>query len=83
LGGIADFTAYVVPMWAHLEEYRAGEANEHDYVQTLAAALASFGQLARHAIAKCDELGDAVSADIFTEIARGTDKWLWMVQAHL
>jgi starvation-inducible DNA-binding protein len=28
------------------------------------------------------ELGDADTADIFTEISRGTDKWLWFVEAH-
>ena len=27
-------------------------------------------------------LGDADSADIMTEISRGTDKWLWFVEAH-
>jgi starvation-inducible DNA-binding protein len=29
-----------------------------------------------------DELEDAASADILTEIARGVDKWLWFVEAH-
>ena len=27
--------------------------------------------------------GDADTADIFTEVSRGVDKWLWMVEAHL
>jgi len=36
----------------------------------------------RFAIAEADELEDAVSADICTEITRGTDKWLWFVEAH-
>jgi starvation-inducible DNA-binding protein len=29
------------------------------------------------------DLGDADTADVFTEISRGTDKWLWMVEAHV
>ena len=29
-----------------------------------------------------DELEDADSADILTEISRGVDKWLWFVEAH-
>ena len=29
------------------------------------------------------QLGDAASADIFTEVVRGIDKWLWFVEAHL
>ena len=52
-------------------------------VQNLSGALASFGRIAREAIGKSNELGDAVSADIFTEVSGGAEKWLWMVQAHL
>jgi starvation-inducible DNA-binding protein len=29
-----------------------------------------------------DELNDADSVDILTEISRGVDKWLWFVEAH-
>jgi starvation-inducible DNA-binding protein len=57
--------------------------SERDYVQSLSGELASFGKIARNAISKSNELSDAVSADIFTEISRGVDKWLWMVEAHL
>jgi len=49
----------------------------------LQTALAAFGSLIRSAIARADALGDADTADIFTEISRGTDKWLWMVEAHI
>ena len=37
----------------------------------------------RAAIDTADQAGDADTADIFTEISRGTDKWLWFVEAHL
>jgi len=30
-----------------------------------------------------DKLGDKDTADLFTEISRGVDKWLWFVEAHL
>jgi starvation-inducible DNA-binding protein len=29
-----------------------------------------------------DDLEDAVTEDILTEISRGIDKWLWFVEAH-
>jgi DNA-binding ferritin-like protein len=49
----------------------------------LSSALAAFGQSARKAIDEANNLGDLETADIFTEISRGIDKWLWFVEAHL
>ena len=45
-------------------------------------ALSTFGKSARQAIDNSDELRDKDSADIFTEVSRGVDKWLWFVEAH-
>jgi DDE superfamily endonuclease len=45
--------------------------------------LAAYGKSARRAIDQTDELGDKDTADIFTEISRGVDKYLWFVEAHL
>jgi starvation-inducible DNA-binding protein len=36
----------------------------------------------RLAIDETDALDDVATADICTEITRGTDKWLWFVEAH-
>ncbi len=58
-------------------------ASERDHVHSLSEALASFGKIARIAIGKSNKNGDAISADIFTEISHGVDKWLWIVEAHL
>jgi starvation-inducible DNA-binding protein len=38
--------------------------------------------LARAAIDEADEAGDADTADLFTGVSRGIDKWLWFVEAH-
>ncbi|MDA8251249.1 MAG: DNA starvation/stationary phase protection protein Dps [Rhodospirillales bacterium] len=27
--------------------------------------------------------GDALTADVFTEVGRGLDKWVWMLESHL
>ena len=45
--------------------------------------LPSFGKSARKGIDQANEIGDLDTADIFTEISRGIDKWLWFVEAHL
>jgi starvation-inducible DNA-binding protein len=52
-------------------------------VAAVSTALAAFGKLARRGIDQATELRDADTADIFTEISRGVDKWLWFVEAHL
>jgi starvation-inducible DNA-binding protein len=83
LGGTADGTARSIAKRTTLPEYAAKSASGRDHVEALATALAAFGKLARRAIEQSTELGDADTADAFTEISRGTDKWLWMVEAHL
>jgi starvation-inducible DNA-binding protein len=83
LGGIAEGTARTVAKRSTLPEYGAKGATGPDHVDALSTALAAFGKLARQAIDKCSELKDADTADLFTEISRGTDKWLWFVEAHL
>jgi starvation-inducible DNA-binding protein len=59
-----------------------GIADGHAHVEAVAKALSTFGQEARNTIDEADGLGDADTADIFTEISRGIDKWLWFVEAH-
>jgi hypothetical protein len=49
----------------------------------LSSALAAFGKVIRSAIEDSDRAGDQDTNDIFIEISRGVDKWLWMVEAHL
>jgi starvation-inducible DNA-binding protein len=83
LGGNAEGTARMIVKRSHLPEYDARAVSGHDHVQALSSALALFGKLTRRAIETSDEAGDADTADIFTEISRGVDKWLWMVEAHL
>ena len=82
LGGNAEGTARMTVKRSTLAEYNAASPSGKDHVQALSSVLASFGKLARRAIDSCNELNDADTADIFTEISRGTDKWLWMVEAH-
>jgi starvation-inducible DNA-binding protein len=83
LGGVAEGTARMAVKRSNLTEYGVSSPSGHAHVEALSSALASFGKLARRAIDTNNELNDADTADIFTEISRGIDKWLWMVEAHL
>jgi len=82
LGGIAEGTARVAASRSRLEEYQLTIADGLAHVEAVARALSTFGHEARNAINDADELGDADTADLFTEISRGIDKWLWFVEAH-
>jgi len=48
----------------------------------MGTALAAFGKVSRKAISEANDLGDLDTADLFTEVSRGIDKWLWFVEAH-
>ncbi|MGD0678232.1 MAG: DNA starvation/stationary phase protection protein Dps [Polyangiaceae bacterium] len=83
LGGAVDGTARSAAKRSGLPEYGAKGPDGREHVQALSSALASFGKGARAAIQQSTDFGDADTADVFTEISRGVDKWLWMVEAHL
>src|SRR5258708_6836840 len=82
LGGIAQGTARVVAARSKLEEYPLAIGDGLAHVEAVAKALSTFGREARVTIDEAGALTDADTADIFTEISRGIDKWLWFVQAH-
>ena len=83
LGGTAEGTIQIAARQSKLAEYPVAISAERDHVQALSSALAAYGRSVREAIDATDEAGDKASADIFTEIARGADQYLWFVEAHL
>ena len=83
LGGTAEGTARTIAKRSTLSEYAPKSAGGRDHADALSTALASFGKGIRQAIEMSSALGDADTADLFTEVSRGIDKWLWFVEAHL
>jgi starvation-inducible DNA-binding protein len=83
LGGTAEGTARSVAKRTTLAEYATKSGAGRDHADALSSALASFGKVVRQSIGKSDELDDADTTDLFTEVSRGVDKWLWFVEAHL
>ncbi len=82
LGGVAEGTVRTSASRSRLEEYPLDIAEGLAHVAAVSKALSTFGREARQTIDEADELGDADTADLFTEISRGIDKWLWFVEAH-
>jgi len=83
LGAVAEGTACMAVNRSSLSEYPTSGSTGQDHIAALSAVLAAFGKQARRSIDMSNEVNDADTADIFTEISRGIDKWLWMVEAHL
>ncbi len=82
LGGVAEGTIRVAAQRSRLEEYPLDIADGSAHVEAVSRALSTFGRDARSTINQADELEDADTSDMFTEISRGIDKWLWFVEAH-
>lgn len=82
LGGVAEGTVRVVAAKSELIDYPLALSSGEEHVAALSDSLSAFGRTARMGIEEMNELEDADSADILTEVSRGIDKWLWFVEAH-
>ncbi|BAY39631.1 starvation-inducible DNA-binding protein [Nostoc sp. NIES-2111] len=83
LGGYAVGTARAAAQNSILPEFPFDILDGREYVAALADRFAPYGKHLREAIAKTDDLGDADTADLYTEISRTIDKRLWFLDAHL
>ena len=83
LGGTAQGTIQVAVERSFMVPYPLGIGDEKAHIFAVSAALAAFGQGVREAIDLTTKFGDATTADLFTEISRGVDKQLWLVESHI
>ena len=82
LGGVAEGTARMAAKRSSLSEYPTKTIDGRSHVEALSSVLAAFGKSVRKAITDANDLGDLDTANMFTEISCGIDKWLWFVEAH-
>ncbi len=83
LGGYATGTVRMAAASSTLPEFPTAITAGMDYVKAVAERLAAFTNSARAAIDETDKLGDADTSDLFTEISRCADKYLYFLEAHL
>jgi starvation-inducible DNA-binding protein len=79
LGGKAEGTVHAVAGRSSLDGHWP-TAGGNSHIDVLSTTLTEFGRHTRYASVQATELKDADTSDIFTEIARGIDKWLWFVE---
>lgn len=83
LGGVAWGTARTVARHSTLQEYPAATRDGQDHVGALADRFASYATLVREGITRTAEVEDAGSAAIYTDLSRGVDRQLSVLEAYL
>jgi starvation-inducible DNA-binding protein len=83
LGGYATGTVRMAAADSILPEFPTDIITGMEFVTALADRFASYAKHLRDAIEKSEDLGDADTADLYTEVSRTIDKRLWFLEAHL
>lgn len=84
LGGSVRGTVQVAGEQSFLQPYPyPGAADPYQHILAIAAVLGAFSQSLHEAVGLAARLGDPVTADILTEILRGIDQQLWLIESHI
>lgn len=83
LGGVVMGTARTAAMLSQLQEYPSTLVEGNDHVEALVERFAYYATAMRGGIAQATDVEDAGSAAVYTDISRGVDKQLWVLEAHL
>jgi starvation-inducible DNA-binding protein len=82
LGGIAVGTLGPVDKRSNLPAYPVTISSGKEHVAALSHALAYYGESIRKSAVTANQMEDADTADILTQVSRAADKYLWFVEAH-
>ncbi len=83
LGGTALGTVRMAAASSRLADYPLEIVQDLATVRFLADQLAQLAETTRAAADQAEMLHDMGTNDLFIEIVRDLDKWLWFLEAHL
>ncbi|MBW4666395.1 MAG: DNA starvation/stationary phase protection protein Dps [Cyanomargarita calcarea GSE-NOS-MK-12-04C] len=83
LGGRAMGTSRTAARHSTLPEYPLDITDDKEHMAALAERLAIYAKYLRENIDLCFTLGDANTANLYTEISRRIDKYLWFLESQL
>lgn len=83
LGGVVMGTARTAAMLSRLPEYPDALVEGNAHVGALVERFAGYAAMMRASITQAADVEDAGSAAIYTDISRGVDRQLWVLEAHL
>lgn len=82
LGGTAFGTVRLAAQNSSLEEFPVEGHDDIDFVPVLIERFGNCTNALRKSVDETDDLGDAMTTDLLTEICRDLDKALWFLEAH-
>ena len=83
LGGTALGTVRMAASSSRLAAYPADLVHDMDTVRFLAEQMAHLAATTRAAADQAEQVHDMGTNDLFIEVIRDLDKWLWFLEAHL
>jgi starvation-inducible DNA-binding protein len=83
LGGVACGTLRLSAAASRLPEYPLDARIGRQHLEALAVRFSILAASSRAAIDAANAMGDADTGDVFTEVSRGLDKHLWLLESHL
>jgi starvation-inducible DNA-binding protein len=83
LGGVAHGTAREAVASSGLKEADLTASDGPAMLKFLIHNVAHHANALRTAVEESGDLGDAITADLFTQLTRELDKDLWFLEAHL
>jgi starvation-inducible DNA-binding protein len=83
LGGVANGTVREAAAKSGLPEADLAASDGASMLQFLVHNVAHHANALRQAVQESNDLGDAITADLFTQVTRELDKDVWFLEAHL
>jgi starvation-inducible DNA-binding protein len=83
LGGVANGTVREVAAKSGLKEADLSASDGPSMLKFLVHNVAHHANASRTAVQESGDLGDAITADLFTQLTRELDKELWFLEAHI
>jgi starvation-inducible DNA-binding protein len=83
LGGVANGTVRESAEKSGLKEADLTASDAASMLKFLVHNVAHHANALRQAVQEADDLGDAITTDLFTTLTRELDKDLWFLEAHL
>jgi starvation-inducible DNA-binding protein len=83
LGGVANGTVREAAAKSGLKEADLSAADGPSMLKFLVHNVGHHANALRQAVQESNDLGDAITADLFTQLTRELDKDLWFLEAHL